>query len=128
MTGIKWTHKITNKKFYQVTEAEPLSVAITERRWNLLGHILKLPAECPARKAMRYYFEEGTKKKFVGRRRTTIVPTINEGIRRTKEKHKDFPITRLISLVNLQNIHTKAKNRKLWQKVVSQVVDSAYSL
>ena len=88
----------------------------------------RLPADCPARKAMRYYFEERTKKKFVGRKRTTIVTTINEDIRRTKENHTEFPVTPLISLVSLQNIHTKAKNRKLWQKVVSQVDDSAFSL
>ena len=36
--------------------------------------------------------------------------------------------TPLISPVSLQNIHTKAMNRKLWQKVVSQVVNSAYYL
>ena len=77
---------------------------------------------------MRYDFEEKTNKKFVGRRRTPIVTTMNEDIRRAKEKHTDFPITPLISLASLQNTHTKAKNRKLWQKVSSQVADSAYSL
>ena len=76
-------------------------------------------AYCPVRKVMRYYFEEKTNKKFVGRRISTIATTINEDIRRTKEKHTDFPITPLISLVSLQNIHTKAKNRNFWKKVVS---------
>ena len=71
---------------------------------------------------MRFYFEERTNKKFAGRRRTLIVTTMNEDIRRAQEKHTDFPITPLISLASLQNTHTKAKNRKLWQKVVSQVV------
>ena len=52
-------------------------------------------------------------KMFVGRRRTANVNTINEDIRRAKEKHTDFPIAPLISLVSLENIHTKAKNRKL---------------
>ena len=91
---------------------------MTERRWKLSGRILRLPADCPARKAMRYYFEERANKKFVGRRRTTIVTTINEDLRGTKEKHTDFPITPLTSLVSLQNIYTKVKNGKLWQKVV----------
>ena len=67
-------------------------------------------------------------KMFVGRKRTANVNTINEDIRRAKEKHTDFPTAPLISLVSLENIHTKAKNRKLWQKVVVQVVDLAYSL
>ena len=76
---------------------------------------------------MRYYFEERTNKKFVGRR-TTIATTINEDIRGTKEKHTNFPITPLISLVNPRYLQTEVKNRKLWQKVVIQVADSAYSL
>ena len=67
-------------------------------------------------------------KMFVGRKRTANVNTINKDIRRAKEKHTDFPIASLISLVSLENIHTKAKNRELWQKVVIQVVDLAYSL
>ena len=64
----------------------------------MLGYILKLPADCPARKAMRYFFEERTNKKFVRRRRTTIITTINQVIRRTKGKYTDLPITPLISL------------------------------
>ena len=83
--GIKSPHKITNKKLYKTTETEPLSITITERRWKLLGHILRLPVDCPAKNAMRYYPEERANKKFVGRRKTVIVTTINKDIRRTKE-------------------------------------------
>ena len=125
--GIKWPQKISNKKLYEKTESRPLSITIAERRWKLLGYIMRLPADCPARKAMRYYFEVRTNKKFRGRRRTTIVTTINKDIQRTKLKYTKFPITPLISHVSLQNIHTKAKNRKLWSKIVDQVVNSAYS-
>ena len=85
MIGIKWPHKITNKKLYKATETEPLSITITERRWKLLGYILRLPVDCPAKKAMRYYSEERANKKFVGRRKIVIITTINKGIRRTKE-------------------------------------------
>ena len=38
--GIQWPHKISNNKLYK-----PLSITITERRWRLLGHILRLPAD-----------------------------------------------------------------------------------
>ena len=61
---------------------------------------------------MRYYLEERTKKKFVGKRKTTIVTTINNDISKAKEKHTDFSITPLIFLVSLQNIHIKANNKK----------------
>ena len=66
-------------------------------------------------------------KKFRGRKRTTIVTTINKDIKQAKEKYTNFPVTSLISQVSLQNIGTKAKNRNLWKEIVNKVVDSAYS-
>ena len=81
VTGIQWPHKISNNELYKITGTKPLSITMTERRWKLLGHILRLPADCPARKTVRYYFEERTNKIFRGRRRTTIVSTLNEDIK-----------------------------------------------
>ena len=78
--GISWPHKICNRKLYEKTGTQPLPKTIIERRWKLLGHIMRLPAECPARKTMRYFFENRTCKKFVGRKRTTIVSTLNRDI------------------------------------------------
>ncbi len=125
--GIKWPHKIKNEKLYEKTKTQPLSKTITERRWKLLGHIMRLPEECPARRAMQYYFEKRTCKKFPGRKRTTIITTINRDIQRAKNKYPSFKVIPLISLVSLQNIYTKAKNRTLWRSIVKQVVDSVYS-
>ena len=125
--GIKWPHKISNRTLYEKTGIRPLSQIIRERRWRLLGHIMSLPAECPARRAMRYFFEERSNRKFPGRKRTTIVTTLNKDIQLAKSKHSSFPVTPLISQVSLQNLHTKAKNRKLWSNIVKQVVDAAYS-
>ena len=116
--GIQWSHKISNNKLYKITGTKPLLITTTERRWKLLGHILILPAECPARKAMRYYFEERINKIFRARRRTTIVSTLNEDIKRTKEDDITFPVTPLLSQVSLQILYTKAKNRKLRSKIV----------
>ena len=125
--GNKWPYKIRNKKLYKKTKSKPISLTITERRWKLLGHILRLPAECPARKAMRYYFEERSCSLFVGRKRTTILNTLNRDIQITKSKYKEFSIPLLKSQVSLQNIGTKARKKKLWSKLVKQVVDAAYS-
>ena len=127
MIGIQWPHKISNNKLYKIKGTKPLSITITERRWKLLGHILRLPAKCPARKAMGYYFEERTNKIFCGRKRTTIASTLNENIKQAKEDDITFPVTRLVSQVSLQNLYTKAKNRKLRSKIVKQIVKSAYS-
>ena len=126
VTWIQWPHKISNNKVYKITGTKPLLITIIERRWKLLGHILRLPADSPARKAMRNYFEERTNKIF-RERRTTIVSTLNEDIKRTKGDDITFPVTPLVSQVSLQNLYTKAKNRKLRSKIVQQVVKSAYS-
>ena len=124
---IQCPNEISNDKLYKIAGTKPLSITMTEKRWKLLGHILRLPADCPARKAMRYYFEEGTNKIFRGRRRTNIVCTLNEDIKRTKEDDINFSVTPLVSQVSIQNLYTKAKNRKLWSKTVQQVVKLAYS-
>ena len=125
--GIQWPNEISNDKLYKITGTKPLSITMTEKRWKLLGHILRLPADCPARKAMRYYFEERANKIFRGRRRTNIVCTLNEDIKRTKEDDINFSVTPLVSQVSIQNLYRKARNRKLWSKIVQQVVKLAYS-
>ena len=89
--------KKSNNKLYKITGTKPLSITITKRRWRLLGHILRLLADCPARNAVRYYFEERTKKIFRGRKRSTIVSTLNEDIKRTKGDYITFPVTPLVS-------------------------------
>ena len=110
MVGIQWPHKRSNKKLYKITKSEPISKTI------------RLLAKCPARKAMQYYFEHRTSKKYLGRKRTTIVTTINKDIKQANEKYTNFPVKLLISQVSLQNIKTKAKNRKLWTEIVKTVV------
>ena len=125
---IQWPHNISRNKVYKITGTKPLSITVTERRWKLLGHILRLPTNCPARKAMRYYFEGRTNKNFRRKRRTATVSTLNEDIKRTKGDDITFPVTPLVSQVSLQNLYTKAKNRKLWSMIVQQVVKSAYSI
>ena len=79
--GIQCPHKISNNKLYKITGKKPLLITITEKRWQLLGHILRLLADCPARKTIRYYFKGRTNKMFRGRGRNTILSTLNEGIK-----------------------------------------------
>ena len=96
---IAWIHKISNETLYEFININTLSVTFAESRWKLLGHILKLTAEFPARKAKNYYFKERTNKRFA---------TTTNSI---------FIITSLNFLISLQNIRMKAIN---WSKVVSQ--------
>ena len=47
---------VTCQEIYTHTDSVPISVESTERRWTLLGHILRLDPETPANKAMVLYF------------------------------------------------------------------------
>ena len=43
LLGIKWPQRISNKVLYQRCQCEPLSIKITEARWRLFGHVLRMP-------------------------------------------------------------------------------------
>jgi len=49
---------ITNDQLYLQCQSEPLSVHLIRRRWQFLGHILRLPQEVPAFQSMVHYFSE----------------------------------------------------------------------
>ena len=78
---------------YQQTGTKPISVDITRSRWKLFGHLLRMKENTPARLAMKWYFQkpEGVKK-YRGRKRTTIVTTINEDIKRTIKNNPNFDL------------------------------------
>ena len=115
--GIKYPHKMKNEKVYETTKTRPLSVDITEYRWKMLGHVLRMNEDTPARKAMKYYFKVPEfNKKFKGRKRATIVTTINRDIERTRQKYENFDIKGLRTELALRNMRVKAMNRKHWQK------------
>ena len=44
----------------------------------MLGHVLRMHKNSPARQAMKFYFEKRSNKKFLGRKRTTIVTNNNQ--------------------------------------------------
>ena len=125
--NIRWPHKIRNKKLYEKTNSKPVSIEVTRRRWNLLGHILRLDKETPGRKAMKFMFEEKSNKTFRGRKRATIYTTINRNIKKTKENNPSFSIREIKSEIDLHKIGIKARNKKHWKVIVKQVVQAAYS-
>ena len=66
-------------------------------------------------------FRKKNMQKFPGRKRTTIVTTINRDVQRAKIKYPSFKVIPLISPVSLQNLYTKAKNRTLWRNTMKPV-------
>ena len=136
--GIFWPHRIRNRNLYKKTGTKPLSVEITQARWSYLGHVLRMDAGAPARQAMAYYFEDETAPKIKGRKRTTIVDTINNDIIRAKtfyiSKQVNKPPDRQIPLninpvhnpIDLHNIQLIATDRLCWKRISEIIVASAY--
>ena len=127
VVGIRWPHKINTKNLYKLTQTRPLCIDIVERRWKMLGHTLRINSNTPPRRAMKYFFENRSAKKYKGRKRATLITTINRDIKRTKELHPNFQVQELRNELNLFNARMKAKNRQHWGKIVKQVVEAAYS-
>ena len=125
--NIRYPHTIRSKQLYKDTNSHPISADITKARWKLFGHTLRMDKDSPARKAMKYYFEHSDAKKFRGRKRTTIVSTLNRDITLTKQKFPQFDLPQLKTELDLHNIRVKAQNRTLWRKRVKMVYDTAYS-
>ena len=125
--NIRYPKKISSKKVYKVTSTKPMSVDITRARWKLLGHTLRMHKDTPARKAMKYFFEKESANKFSGRKRSTIVTTINRDIMDTKKKYHRFDLPVLKTELDLHNIRVKATDRRLWRKRVEMVASTAYS-
>ena len=126
--GVVYPHKIRNAELYKATKSRPLTIDITKARWKMFGHALRLNENTPARKALKWFFQVPVGvKKFKGRKRATIVTTLNRDIQRTKEHNKNFLLPCLNSELDLRNIRVKALNRKHWQGIVKMVTDAAYS-
>ena len=93
----------------------------------MFGHALRMGENTPARKAMNYFFQVPQASKFKGRKRATIVSTLNRDIERTRAQSEEFVVPLLKSELDLQNIRAKALDRNHWQKIVKMVTNAAYS-
>ena len=126
--GIYYPHRISCEKLYKLTGTRPLTIDITKARWKMFGHVLRSNEQTPARKAMRYYFQTPVdREKFRGRKRATLVTTLNRDITKTQQQNEQFRIPQLKTELDLRNIRVKSTNRRHWQKIVKMVTDAAYS-
>ena len=76
--GIKYPRVITNHQLYDVTKCEPWSIVTERRRLSLLGHLIRLNPETPARQS----FKEALRpvKRKPGRPPMTWITTIQQDL------------------------------------------------
>ena len=82
LIGVFYPDHISNTALYNYCHAEPISLISWRARWQLFGHILRLPASVPANKAMiGYYSKPGSGRR--GRPKTTLPVVLNEDLKCT---------------------------------------------
>ena len=76
--GVRWTNRISNVALYHRCQSRPISESIITARWRLFGHVLRLPSDAPAQRAIDHYFADT----FRGRPRTSLPSTLCSDLRR----------------------------------------------
>ena len=126
----RYPDKISNAKLYEKCKTYPISLQITELRWQKFGHILRLDQNTPAYTSMLYYFSTSSVGLYKGADRTTIVTTKNRDINRAKTfsnemyticpflpKHSDALVT-AHDIRSFTNIATDRENCQKLKKLI----------
>ena len=89
--GVRWPHRISNDALYRRCQCSPISAAIRAARWSLFGHVIRLPLDAPAQRAIDFYLEDTGTPKFRGRPRCTLPTTQGDDLRRIRRqlRHSD---------------------------------------
>ena len=115
--NINWPKKISNADLYRMTKMEPWSKTIKRRRLNWLGHLMRMPANTPARISLHEAFRPVKKK--VGKTPTWL-----------KVIEKDLSNTVHIDIYNETPDQTVAKlkhatrDRKVWKNTIKNIMES----
>ena len=102
---IKWQDKVSNDNLYIITREKPWSQLVRYRRLKFYGHLLRLPSDTPARKALAE--ARRVVKKPRGGQRTTWLCTIEKDLR-------------IMGIVG--HGLSEAQNRPLWNRLCFQTV------
>lgn len=122
---------IPNSLLYICAESEPISVTITQRRWQLFGHILRTPSNTPAIITMSQYYLLGQAKDddnkklhpcYKGSRPTSLPSLLNHDLQLIKHTH------RLKTYKDFINIRSLASNRHAWIQHTTKIVTATRAL
>ena len=80
--GVHWPNRISNVTLYHRCQSRPISESIVTARWWLFGHVLRLPRDAPAQRAIDHYFADTESATFRGRPRTFLPTSLCSDLRR----------------------------------------------
>ena len=98
--GVRWPNRISNVALYHRCQSRSISESIITARWRLLGHVLRLPRDAPAQRAIDHYFADTEAATFRGRPRASLPSTLCSDLRRigrTLRQPADIEALRVLS-------------------------------
>ena len=98
--GVHWPNRISNVALYYRCQSRPISESIVTARLRLFGHVLRLPRDAPAQRAIDHYFADTEAATFRGRPRTSLPTTLCSDLRRigrTRRQPTDIESLRALS-------------------------------
>jgi len=125
LLGVFHPEHISNAKLYKLCQEEPVSKYIKTARWRLLGHILRLPKDAPAQRALDVYVTT-TAPGRRGKHQTGLLTMFKADL----EAFKNKPSRREIKLMGfarpdqLNNMRSLAMNKDGWSSLCSYINNS----
>ena len=122
---------VTCQQIYTETDSIPISVELTERRWTLLGHILRLDQGTPANKAMKMYFRKTTptgekRTSYAGAPATSVMTMLRDDYRTNTSKamKKSVGMAQFLYGRDLDKLRALASDRVGWAYIVSHIMNN----
>ena len=106
--GIRWPTTISNEHLYIRCDARPLSELVTEARWRMTGHVLRMATDTPAQLAMRFALQGAMEYKGRrGRHQTNLLETIRADL----SKHQ----LKLQCEADIKTLTEQATDKNKWR-------------
>ena len=73
---------ISNEALYNICDAAPLSTKVAQQRWSMFSHILRMPEDTPAQKALEFAILGANKYKArMGRHCTNLLNVLQTDLK-----------------------------------------------
>ena len=121
---IVYSNHISNRALYIKCDSQPLSWDVRQARWNLLGHVLRLPPQSPPQAALDLYImppKVSRMKGQVGRHQTGLMTVIKEELHTAATQNFTYRDLKLTNLRDLDMLRRPATNRGAWEDLTHYI-------
>ena len=138
VAGVFWPKHLGNTAVYKMGHCLPISVEIIYRRWRFLGHLLRLRADAPARKAMELFYiarfpGHPARLKHRGHPFTSLPGLLDEEFKLLGRRRFELTggalhgIGEITQLKHINRLSVLAADRAKWRTLVEAVKEAALS-